>query len=208
MRTRCPAKAAGGLVKAKTNRCESKALRTDCKSVPIFDIVEGDLVFLDKGQNVPADGLLVAGRLEMDGRTDKNIDCGQNPFLFSGSRIDAGDGHMLVTSVGSDAVSLKEPLLGDRINKPNEYAEMFSLFMGLTIVIALFLHFLHDKHEHNAEESSTTKGKVTVPGVSKIIERMILNPRMAVSTLTSFLAVAMIGIQQVSKSSSSTYPED
>eukprot|EP00261_Vitis_vinifera_P037617 XP_019078860.1 PREDICTED: putative calcium-transporting ATPase 13, plasma membrane-type [Vitis vinifera] len=165
------------------------------ETVPIYGIVKGDLLCLQKDQTVPADGLLVYGSIEVDGRSDKNIDCHQNPFLFSGSMVVGGDGHMLVTSVGSNVVSFKEALLEARISKPNTCAEFFSLCMALLIVLVLFLRFLHKKHHYHDGGSSNIKGEITVQGVLKIFERMLLKPRGTISILTSFLAAVVIGIQ-------------
>ena len=165
------------------------------ETVPIYGIVKGDLLCLRKDQTVPADGLLVYGSIEVDGRSDKNIDCHQNPFLFSGSMVVGGDGHMLVTSVGSNVVSFKEALLEARISKPNTCAEFFSLCMALLIVLVLFLRFLHKKHDYHDGGSSNIKGEITVQGVLKIFERMLLKPRGTISILTSFLAAVVIGIQ-------------
>ena len=165
------------------------------QSDTIYGIVKGDLVCLERDQTVPADGLLVSGSLEVDGRSDKHIDSNQNPFLFSGSMVVGGHGRMLVTSVGSNVVSFKEPLLEARISKPNTCAEFFSLCMASLIVLVLFLRFLHRKHDYDDGGSSQIKGEITVQGVLKNFERMLLKPRGTISILTSFLAAAVIGIQ-------------
>ena len=165
-------------------------------AVPIYSIVKGELLFLEKDQTIPADGLLVDGSIEVDGRSDKHINCNHNPFLFSGSMVVGGQGKMLVTSVGSNPVSFKEALLDSRISKPHTYAEFFSLCMALLIVIVLFLRFLGRKHDyHDDSGSSQIKGEVTVQGVLKIFERILFNSRGNISVLPSFLAAAMIGIQ-------------
>ncbi|RVW37579.1 Calcium-transporting ATPase 10, plasma membrane-type [Vitis vinifera] len=137
------------------------------QSVAIYGIVKGDLVCLEKDQTVPADGSMVVG----------------------------GHGRMLVTSVGSKVVSFKEPLLEARISKPNTCAEFFSLCMASLIVLVLFLRFLHKKHDYHDGGSSNIKGEITVQGVLKIFERMLLKPRGTISILTSFLAAVVIGIQ-------------
>ena len=70
----------------------------------------------------------------MDEHFDKHIDCNKNPFLFLGSMVVGGQGHMLVTSVGSNTVSFQEALLEALISRPN-------------ITPVLFLRFLRQKHE-------------------------------------------------------------
>ena len=107
------------------SRIEVKVIRRgEPRSVPSYCIVKVDLLCLEKDQTVPADGFLVHGSVELDGRSDKN------QFLFSGSMVVAsrGESRMLVTSVGSNPVSFKEALLDSRISNPHTYAEFFSLY--------------------------------------------------------------------------------
>ena len=83
------------------------------QQIPIFEIVAGDVVFLNTGDQVPADGLLLDGhQLQVDESSltwegMSTTDCIQvksnrNPFLLFGSRVVAAgeDARMLVTSVG------------------------------------------------------------------------------------------------------------
>ena len=181
----------------KQSRIKVSAIRNgQSETVPIYGIVKGDILRLEKDQTVPADGLLVSGDVEVDGHFGKLIDCNKNPFLFSGSMVVGGrGGTMLVTSVGSNAVSFKELLLEARIKKPNTWAEFLSLCMALLIALVLFLRFLRQKHDYNDGGSSQVKGEITVLGVLKIFERMFLKPRGTVSILASFMAAVVIGIQ-------------
>lgn len=76
-------------------------------TLPILDIVLGDIMKLNIGDQIPADGLLVQGpSLAIDessftGESDHYI---PNPeeqaFLRSGSKVQDGYGSMLVTGVG------------------------------------------------------------------------------------------------------------
>ncbi|XVF60156.1 hypothetical protein PTKIN_Ptkin08bG0021400 [Pterospermum kingtungense] len=76
------------------------------QQVSIFDIVVGDIVCLKSGDQVPADGLFVHGQpLRVDessltGVIDLIEIDGQNPFLFSGTKVADGQGRMLATLVG------------------------------------------------------------------------------------------------------------
>ncbi|KAJ6337041.1 hypothetical protein OIU76_006830 [Salix suchowensis] len=77
------------------------------QTISIFDIVVGDIVFLNIGDQIPADGLFLDGHsLEVDessmtGESDHvAVNTQDNPFLFSGSKIADGYAQMLVTSVG------------------------------------------------------------------------------------------------------------
>lgn len=77
------------------------------QQLSIFDVVVGDIVFLNIGDQVPADGLLVSGHsLQIDessmtGKTyPVQIDHDKNPFLISGTKVADGYARFLVTSVG------------------------------------------------------------------------------------------------------------
>ncbi|KAG7540966.1 P-type ATPase cytoplasmic domain N [Arabidopsis thaliana x Arabidopsis arenosa] len=75
--------------------------------ISIYDIVVGDVIPLNIGDQVPADGVLVAGHSlavdesSMTGESkivQKNST--KNPFLMSGCKVADGNGTMLVTGVG------------------------------------------------------------------------------------------------------------
>ena len=77
------------------------------QEISIFDIVVGDVVLLNLGDQIPADGLFLSGHSllidesSMTGESDHiEIDSIDHPFLFSGSKVADGYGKMLVTSVG------------------------------------------------------------------------------------------------------------
>lgn len=90
--------------------------REGIKVVPIGEIVVGDLVLLQAGERVPADGVLLSGRLSVDqsalngetkeaqktpggGESDpRNLLAAQR--LFRGSVVCAGEGVLLVKQVG------------------------------------------------------------------------------------------------------------
>ncbi|WP_249299014.1 calcium-translocating P-type ATPase, PMCA-type [Feifania hominis] len=98
-------------------RISCRLRRTDgVKSHPIGEIVVGDLVLLQAGERVPADGLLISGRLTVDqsalngeskevtkhpGPGDfSSPDLREKNQLFRGSVVTAGDGVLLVQAVG------------------------------------------------------------------------------------------------------------
>ena len=84
--------------------------------IPIADLVVGDLVLLQAGERIPADGILLTGKLSIDqsalnGESIEAEKCPQNPLdedwdlsnrcqLFQGSVITAGEGLMEVKRVG------------------------------------------------------------------------------------------------------------
>ncbi|KAF2309916.1 hypothetical protein GH714_005605 [Hevea brasiliensis] len=74
--------------------------------VSIYDIVVGDVVPLNIGDQVPADGVLIAGHSlaidesSMTGESKNIYKNSREPFLMSGCKVVDGCGTMLVTSVG------------------------------------------------------------------------------------------------------------
>lgn len=74
--------------------------------ISIFELVVGDLVLLNIGCQVPADGLFVDGHslsLDESSMTGESMPVHVNqkmPFLMSGCKVTDGQGLMLVTSVG------------------------------------------------------------------------------------------------------------
>ena len=92
--------------------------RQGVSSLPIADIVVGDLVLLQAGERIPADGILISGRLSVDqsalnGETKEaektpggeegrhgDGDLLSHNQLFRGTVVCAGEGVMLVRRVG------------------------------------------------------------------------------------------------------------
>ncbi|XP_075641630.1 calcium-transporting ATPase 12, plasma membrane-type [Castanea sativa] len=91
-----------------TNNIKVDVLRdTRRQEISIFNIVVGDVAFLNTGDQVPADGLFIDGHSlmidesSMTGESDHvEVDSTENPFLLSGSKVADGHGRMLTTSVG------------------------------------------------------------------------------------------------------------
>ncbi|KAL5712493.1 P-type Ca(2+) transporter [Ranunculus cassubicifolius] len=75
--------------------------------ISVFNIVVGDIVHLNIGDQIPADGLcyhsqsLQIDESSMTGESEQvDVDDQKHPFLLSGTKVVNGYGHMLVTSVG------------------------------------------------------------------------------------------------------------
>ena len=76
-----------------------------CK-VSIFHLVVGDVIPLNIGDQVPADGILITGHSlsidesSMTGESKFVYKDQKNPFMMSGCKVADGYGTILVTSVG------------------------------------------------------------------------------------------------------------
>ncbi|KAK7378120.1 hypothetical protein VNO80_03557 [Phaseolus coccineus] len=76
------------------------------QKISIYDIVVGDVVHLSTGDQVPADGIFISGYFllidesSLSGESEPvNVD-EEKPFLLSGTKVQDGQGKMLVTTVG------------------------------------------------------------------------------------------------------------
>ncbi|GAV76175.1 E1-E2_ATPase domain-containing protein/Cation_ATPase_C domain-containing protein/Cation_ATPase_N domain-containing protein/Hydrolase domain-containing protein/CaATP_NAI domain-containing protein [Cephalotus follicularis] len=81
--------------------------RDGCRQkVSIYDLVVGDIVHLNIGDQIPADGVLISGHnLSIDesslsGESEPVNVNKDKPFLLSGTKVQDGSGKMLVTAVG------------------------------------------------------------------------------------------------------------
>eukprot|EP00002_Diphylleia_rotans_P038102 TRINITY_DN8611_c0_g1_i1.p1 TRINITY_DN8611_c0_g1~~TRINITY_DN8611_c0_g1_i1.p1 ORF type:complete len:705 (-),score=160.86 TRINITY_DN8611_c0_g1_i1:207-2321(-) len=90
----------------KNNRT-IKVIRGGVQSeISIYDIAVGDVVSLDTGDHIPADGLYIQGfGLEADesvmtGESETVKKSNEHPFMLSGCQVAQGIGSMLVTGVG------------------------------------------------------------------------------------------------------------
>ena len=106
-------------------RLQEEAARSECRvrrgglvlSIPVEEVVVGDLVLLQAGERVPADGELVSGSLSMDqsalngeskektktpGGASQDWDFLSQSQLFRGSIVCSGEGVMLVRRVGDN----------------------------------------------------------------------------------------------------------
>ncbi len=107
------------------------------EEIPIEEIVVGDLVLLQSGERIPADGILVSGSLRMDqsalngesvevkkspaaGEPTENL-APEDPYsLFRGTVVCSGNGVMRVTQVGKATLygSLARELQSETRNSP------------------------------------------------------------------------------------------
>ena len=127
--------------------------------VSIFQLVVGDIVCLNIGDQVPGDGVLVEGHSlkvdesSMTGESDHvEIHEKDNPFLFSGTKISDGFGTMVVTSVGMNTAwgemmsSIRRELeeqtpLQARLDKLASSIGKLGLAVALIVLVILLVRY-------------------------------------------------------------------
>ncbi|MCL2512816.1 MAG: HAD-IC family P-type ATPase, partial [Oscillospiraceae bacterium] len=113
-------------------KLQEEASRVNCrvrrkkglKEIPADEVVVGDIVLLQPGDRIPADGVIIEGRLDADQSSvngesreakkypcDAALDANKKPddfsapsLLFSGTVVCAGEAYMRVTGVGDNTV--------------------------------------------------------------------------------------------------------
>lgn len=198
------------LLKIKNNLKVTVKRHEMLQGVSVFDVKEGEIIHLKKGDRVPADGLLIKGKnLILDEAINSHIDPHQNPFLFSGSVVEYGEGEMIAVSIDHNTAFQKglldvidhpsqETLFQSRINKPYEFIEKFSLVVSLMMLLVVLIRLLCVKHKHvdYYNDKPETKGKLTVVFVANAFERMFLEfGKFKVSSVATVLVTVVIGIQ-------------
>lgn len=180
-------------------------LRGGCsQTICITDVLLGDIVLLEKGDQVPADGLLIPTEsLEVDDKANPIIN-DQNPFLFYGSIVTHGTGKMLVTSVGaktklgnmlSTAPLSKGTKVEEQLNKLSTLIQIIGIINSIIITVVLFLWFeLKKKHENPGLPDISGKPH-PVKELIEAIKRVVLKPGGMLNTLTSF-TLLLVGIAE------------
>ncbi|XP_038888691.1 calcium-transporting ATPase 12, plasma membrane-type-like [Benincasa hispida] len=198
------------LLKIKNNVEVTVKRHEILQGVSVFDVKEGEIIHLKKGDRVPADGLLIKGEnLILDEAINSHIDPHRNPFLFSGSVVEYGKGEMIAVSIDHDTAFRKglldvivhpsqETLFQSRINKPYEFIEKFSLVVSLMLLLVVLTRLLCEKHKHDDyyNDKPESKGKLTVGFVANAFERMSFEfGKFRVSLVATVLLTMIIGIQ-------------
>ncbi|KAK2631877.1 hypothetical protein EUGRSUZ_L02325 [Eucalyptus grandis] len=171
-------------------------LRGGCRqNICVSDVLLGDIVLLEKGDQVPADGLLIpAGSLEVDDKIDPIIN-NQNPFLFYGSKVTDGAGKMLVTSVGAETklgnmlrtaqLSKKTPV-EEQLNKLSTRKQIIGVAITIIITVVLFLRFNLKKEYKNSGLPDFSGKTHPLKQLIEAMKRVAQRPRGMLNTLTSF----------------------
>jgi magnesium-transporting ATPase (P-type) len=179
------------------------------QKVSIGDVLVGDIVCLEGGTQIPADGLFISGeqllKLNYDG-LESTID-DRNPFLFYGAKVIEGTGRMLVTSVGMDttwgqlmkqvtqALNDKAPLPA-KLDRVSTGLQIIGLSISILILIVSFLRFELGKEDFGSNHPDF-KGKPTASKeIMDAIKRIVIKPNGKTSTLTTSLTMLLVGVTE------------
>ncbi|KAK6929895.1 Cation-transporting P-type ATPase, N-terminal [Dillenia turbinata] len=150
------------------------------QQISIFELVVGDVVCLQIGDQVPADGLFLNGHsLQVDessmtGESDHvEINHSKNPFLVSGTKVADGYAKMLVTSVGMNTTwgemmstisrdSDETTPLQARLNKLTSSIGKVGLLVAFLVLVVLFVRYFtgNTEDENGNPEFNGSKTKV------------------------------------------------
>ncbi|KAF7806692.1 calcium-transporting ATPase 8, plasma membrane-type-like [Senna tora] len=158
--------------------------------ISIYDIVVGDVIPLNIGNQVPADGILITGHSlaidesSMTGESKIVHKDSKDPFLMSGCKVADGSGTMLVTGVGINTewgllmASISEDTgeetpLQVRLNGVATFIGVVGLTVAAAVLVVLLIRYFTG-HTENADGSPQfTAGKTklsdAVDGAIKIV---------------------------------------
>ncbi|KAF4379203.1 hypothetical protein G4B88_010597, partial [Cannabis sativa] len=185
------------------------------QKIPISQLVQGDVLWLETENLVPADGLFIGGEsLVVHDGLNSTIN-EQSPFLFHGSTVTHGSGRMLVTTVGGETKFSKLVSSGaatsqtpDRITRfpaqlerLSKVTHMAGLVISIVILVVPFVRFMIDQNfdsdsdypKLKAGNTDTTKTKEIID----LIERLVMKPRGNMGTnLVTLLTIVMVGLME------------
>ncbi|KAF3452697.1 hypothetical protein FNV43_RR03130 [Rhamnella rubrinervis] len=158
--------------------------------VSIYDIVVGDVIPLNIGDQVPADGILISGHSlaidesSMTGESKIVHKDSKEPFLMSGCKVADGRGTMLVTSVGINTewgllmASISEDTgeetpLQVRLNGVATFIGMVGLTVAFAVLVVLLVRYFtgHTKDPDGTRQfiAGQTKLSDAIDGAIKIV---------------------------------------
>ncbi|KAG6593093.1 Calcium-transporting ATPase 12, plasma membrane-type, partial [Cucurbita argyrosperma subsp. sororia] len=159
--------------------------------VSIFNIVVGDVVVLNLGDQIPADGLFLSGHsLQVDessmtGESDHVIlNSTENPFLLSGTKVVDGYGQMLVTSVGMDTAwgemmssisrdSEEQTPLQVRLNKLTTTIGKVGLSVAFIVLVVMLARYFTGNTTDDFGNTEYNGRKTDVDDVINAVTRIV-----------------------------------
>ncbi|XP_057771515.1 putative calcium-transporting ATPase 13, plasma membrane-type [Salvia miltiorrhiza] len=153
------------------------------QEVSIHDVVVGDVVVLNIGDQVPADGLFLEGHSlqvdesQMTGESDGvEVDSEVNPFIFSGTKVADGYGKMVVTAVGMDTLwgemmstisrdADEQTPLQSRLNGLTSSIGKLGLAVAFLVLSVLLIRYFTGNTEDENGEREFRKGETKADDV-------------------------------------------
>ncbi|CAM6102585.1 unnamed protein product [Calypogeia fissa] len=156
-----------------------------CK-ISVFDVVVGDIVNINIGDQVPADGLLVFGHsltIDESSMTGESLPVykdAKQPFLLSGCKVSDGYGKMLVTAVGTNTEwgqvmatltddNGEETPLQVRLNGAATFIGQIGLSVAVLVFIILFIRFFAVDFKKNNKASNAIQEIVNIFAIAVTI---------------------------------------
>jgi len=139
------------LNKVKENKNVRVVRGGDHKTIGSFDLVVGDIIILDTGDAIPADGIvfqafnLAVDQSTLTGESDNvPIDSEDKPYVLAGTQVVEGVGKMIVTRVGVNSEWGKTAALLSKEQEPTPLQEKLDSvaetigWIGLGAAILIF----------------------------------------------------------------------
>ncbi|XP_060961310.1 calcium-transporting ATPase 12, plasma membrane-type-like [Cannabis sativa] len=161
------------------------------QEISIFHIVVGDVVLLNIGDQIPADGLFLNGHSllvdesSMTGESDHiEIDSVKHPFLFSGSKVADGYGTMLVTSVGMNTAwgemmssitrdtNERTPLQA-RLDKLTSSIGKVGLTVAFLVLVVMLVRYFTGNTKDEFGKKEYISGRTDVDDVLNAVVRIV-----------------------------------
>ncbi|KAI3760125.1 hypothetical protein L1987_50515 [Smallanthus sonchifolius] len=160
------------------------------QKISIFNIVVGDVVVLNVGDQIPADGLFIDGHSllvdesSMTGESEQiEVNAISNPFLISGAKVADGHCRMLVLSVGMNTAwgKMMSSITGDnneqtplqsRLNKLTSSIGKVGLAVAFLVLVVMLIRYFtgntedeNGKREYNGKRTSVNEILDSVTGI-------------------------------------------
>ncbi|KAL8224919.1 hypothetical protein R6Q57_017476 [Mikania cordata] len=160
------------------------------QKISIFNIVVGDVVVLNVGDQIPADGLFIDGNSllvdesSMTGESDQiDVNAVTNPFLVSGAKVADGHCRMLVLSVGMNTGwgKMMSSITGDnkeqtplqsRLNKLTSSIGKVGLAVAFLVLVVMMIRYFtgntqdeNGNREYNGKRTSVNEILDAVTGI-------------------------------------------
>ncbi|XP_050290394.1 putative calcium-transporting ATPase 13, plasma membrane-type [Quercus robur] len=177
------------------------------QKVSISDVLLGDIVCLERGSLVPADGLLVSGEyIKLDDDLDSTIN-NENPFLFYGPKVIDGKGRMLVTSVGMNTTlgdllnkvtygPLNKTPLPVQLDKLNTSIQITGLLLSILNLVVLFFHFMLQKKRFHFNLPDLKGKAVASKEIMDTSKKILLTPNGKFNTLSTSILTFLFGVTE------------